>query len=115
MSSFYLVLALVGVYMFGSEIESSFLTNVALECSGDTCPWPSILLRFIFLVVLACHIPFIFFSGKEGMLIIIDELDRRTVSAALEAKLEYLKKMEGEDDRVHASYNSKMKALEIEV
>jgi hypothetical protein len=72
--------------MFGSEVRSSILKNVAEECI-DGCPWESIVLRFLFLIVVACHIPFIFFSGKEALLIIIDEVSRRSISKALDIKL----------------------------
>ena len=90
--SLYVLLAFITIFMFGSTVDSSMLTDVGQEChTGDgTCPWESICLRVMFLVVLACHIPFIFFSGKEGLLIIIDELDRRSISEALEKKLERL-------------------------
>ena len=82
--SLYVVLAILSIYMFGSGVHSSILEDVALECEGDECPWESIVLRFLFLIVVACHIPFIFFSGKEGVLIIIDEISRRSISKALE-------------------------------
>jgi hypothetical protein len=39
------------------------------------------------MIVIACHIPFIFFSGKEGLCIIIDELDRKSMASALWLKL----------------------------
>jgi hypothetical protein len=67
--------------MFGSGTgdEQTILDSLSTQCDPH-CPWQSYVLRFMFLVVLACHIPFIFFFGKEGLLIIVDELDRKTIS-----------------------------------
>ena len=79
--------------LFGSEIEiyhANILNNINHECAVDHDRWESFILRFLFMVVLACHIPFIFFSGKEALLIIIDEIDRRSVSATLDARVEDL-------------------------
>jgi hypothetical protein len=41
----------------------------------------------IFAILLACHIPYLFFSGKEALLIIIDEIMNKSISQQLESSL----------------------------
>lgn len=83
-SSFiYFVIGLLGVFVFGSHLEENVLLNVG-NMQGR---WESYLLRIIFLIVLGCHVPFIFFSGKESVLIIIDEIMRNSISKALKEKI----------------------------
>jgi hypothetical protein len=84
----YITLSVISLYTFGSSVgngdTSTILHNLGNECSNNsTCPWESTVLRFMFLIVLACHIPFAFFSGKESLLIVIDEIDRKSISKAL--------------------------------
>ena len=50
--------------------------------------WEGQVVQWSFNLLLICHIPFIFFFGKEGLLIIIDELDRKSISNALFLKLQ---------------------------
>lgn len=89
--------------MFGSLSEhlEDVLKLINTECDETekdySCPPESYILRFIFLVVLFCHIPFIFFSGKEGVLIIVDELDRRSISSALNYKIQVMKEAQREE------------------
>lgn len=74
--------------MFGgtiNEMGADVLKNVNQEGSQV---YEGFVLRFLFIIVLACHIPFIFFSGKESLLIIIDEIDRRSISTTLEKRIQ---------------------------
>lgn len=91
----YITIGFISVFMFGKHLEGSVLDNVDGECKPGTggelhCPWESYIIRILFLIVLACHIPFAFFSGKEAIFIIIDEIDRRSISTVLELRKEIL-------------------------
>ena len=83
----YALVSIIALYMFGDEKCENISTILHMiesqEKPDGTAPWESLTLRIIFVVVLFCHIPFIFFSGKEAELIAIDELDRKSISKAL--------------------------------
>lgn len=53
-----------------------------LDAAGSV--WWSLVLRIVFLIVVACHIPFMFFSGKETLLNMYYEITQRAISKVLE-------------------------------
>ena len=69
----YISLSILSIYTFGSRLETDVIVNVSNELNHQ---WESITLRVAFAIVIICHILYLFFSGKEAMLIIIDEWDR---------------------------------------
>ena len=89
----YFSVAIISILMFGTGIESSVLLNIGEERDFNCSPLGShsfveaYIVQVSFMIVIACHIPFIFFSGKEGLCIFIDELDRKSISSALWHKL----------------------------
>lgn len=80
--SIYTFLAITALFLFGRGVglETNVLKNVNFEIKIDPSRWECNVLQVLFLIVLAAHIPFVFFSGKEGLMIIIDEIARRSVS-----------------------------------
>ena len=73
--------AIISVLMFGSDIRTSLLENIAKR-PGKV----SVLIRTAFCFILFFHIPY-FFSVKEFILVIIDETINRSLSSHLEQKL----------------------------
>lgn len=70
------------------------MANISLEGKNAS----SIILRVSFLIVIACHIPFIFFSGKECLLNMYFEITRKAISKALEQKLNKFKSNDDDED-----------------
>jgi amino acid permease len=83
----YITVALISVAMFGINVGSVVLDDIGTARHNGKAFWEGYATQFSFIVLLACHIPFIFFAGKEGLLIIIDEYDRKSISNALFHKL----------------------------
>ena len=67
------------------------MNSVNMEIILDPKRKEAFVLQLLFMVVLACHIPFIFFSGKEALCIIIDEIDRKSISSTLDERIAFLK------------------------
>lgn len=88
----YYSVALVGIALFGEALNSSILYNFGTPAyyNPNTVKpyWESYVIQFSFMIVLLCHIPFIFYGGKEGLCIIVDEASRKSISNVLWHKLQ---------------------------
>lgn len=77
----YIALSILSIYTFGSLLKPDVINNVGEEINHE---WESVTLRVAFAIVIICHIPYVFFSGKESFLILVDEWDRRSISQDLD-------------------------------
>jgi amino acid permease len=85
----YFLVAMIGVALFGSALSSSVLFNFGEVSNSNGNPfWESTIIQISFMIVLLCHIPFIFYGGKEGLCIIVDEAQRKSISNVLWHKLQ---------------------------
>jgi len=82
--------------MYGSLIEGDVLGSISKKYpidkegnpAADASVYPeSYVMQVLFLIIIACHIPYLYFSGKEALLIMIDEFMRNSISATLSKKL----------------------------
>ena len=85
--------------MFGELIESDLLINISHR-PGSV----SIFLRIAYSLILLLHLPYYFFTVKEYILVMVDEVFNRSMSSSLEQKLsDFYKKKESKkeeyDDR----------------
>ena len=68
----YICISILGIVSFGHLIKEDVLKNIGEE-GGK---WEQYVLQIMYAFILATHIPFIFFPGKESFLIIVDEIQR---------------------------------------
>lgn len=80
----YIALSVLSIFTFGSALKPDLIDNVGEEIDHD---FESIVLRAAFAIVIVCHIPYVFFAGKESLLVLIDEIDRRSISSSLDKTL----------------------------
>jgi hypothetical protein len=78
----YMIVVFCAVYLFGTLTLPTFLDSMAVNPN-----WIGYVLRFTFIILIAFHIPFIFFACKENFLVIVDEIMKRSISKSLDAKL----------------------------
>jgi len=70
------------------DINENYPTYYVVRQGPHESVYPeNYVMQFFFLIILACHIPYLFFSGKEAILIVIDEIMRRSISLVLSKKL----------------------------
>jgi hypothetical protein len=82
----YLSFSVISILLFRGNISSNVLDNFSLITNPKGNPfWESMVIQVSFIIVLFCHIPFLFFAGKEGLLIVFDEIQRKSISSALSA------------------------------
>ena len=62
----YMCVMFISLYTFGIHVQGDVLENVE-----EVTDWESYILRALFLLVMASHVPFIFFVGKESVLALV--------------------------------------------
>jgi len=87
----YLAIAFIGLLLFGNTILPSVLENFGEITTPSGEPFfESGVIEIAFIIVLMCHIPFVFFAGKEAVCIMVDEIDRKSISSVLQQKVNEL-------------------------
>ena len=96
----YIAVSIVSIRLFGNTVSSSVLINIGEIRTADGKPWESTVIQISFMIVLMCHIPFMFFAGKEAACIIADELHRKSISRVLSLKMQINEVEDEQDTRV---------------
>jgi len=112
--------SMLGIMIFGKNVTlnaGNLISNINEEVRHNESGkghWEAFLLRALYFVIIVTHVPPIFFPGKEAVLIMIDEIDRRSISNTLEERIKQLKLKEANESYDEDELDGSMKD-EIEV
>lgn len=103
----YISTGLLAIYLFGTSLSENTLDNIADEGKN----FLSMAVRIFFACVVACHVPYCFYYGKEGCCLVADELSRSSTSQQLEKmfqRYEAGEEVMDESDPAYFSMNQPM-------
>ena len=75
----YTIITAMAIFQFGGSTNGDLLLNFKQENTVI-----SNIMCFIFMIIAATHTPFVFFVGKEALLIMIDEVKNNSISKHFE-------------------------------
>ena len=75
-----MALSIIAIYEFGPAMHHTLLKNIEEQTGIGS----SYFIRGTYMLGLVCHIPFVFFAGKESFLILIEETWNKTLSKHIE-------------------------------
>lgn len=73
----YLAVGVMAIHIFGTDLKSNLMLSI--ESIGPL----ALLMQVTFLLLLICHIPFVFICAKEGTCIVADEFINGTLTKAI--------------------------------
>ena len=79
-----MTLSCEAVYEFGTKIKTNILETVGTTRTHSNT---TMVIEVAYLIGFVCHIPYVFFSGKESFLIMFDEIFTRRLSESIEKSL----------------------------
>ena len=88
----YFGVSVLGILIFGKNVTlnaGNLISNINEESQVNTGKslWEAYVMRILYFIIVVTHTPPIFFPGKEAVLIMIDEIDRRSISNTLDERI----------------------------
>lgn len=79
----YMCVGFMAIAIFGPDISSNVLLEI--EHIGTL----SLIMRFVFLVVIICHVPYTFFCAKEAACIMADEAINQSLTKSISSSTKW--------------------------